>query len=43
MSDVFDSCEGSFLKSIRFVQKKLTENGDIIIPEMNEAISEATQ
>ncbi len=44
MSDIFDTCESNFLKSIRMVQRTLQESNDgSKIDEMNELISDATQ
>lgn len=44
MSDIFDTCESNFLKSIRMVQRTLQETSDgSKLDEMNECLSDATQ
>lgn len=44
MSDVFDTCEGNFLKNIRFVQRALQEaKSGPRQEEISEAIAEAAQ
>lgn len=44
MSDIFDTYESNFLKSIRMVQRTLQETSDgSKLDEMNECLSDATQ
>lgn len=44
MSDVFDTCEGNFLKNIRFVQKSLQQTKDSSkLDDISEALVDATQ